>query len=70
MIYHNVQTGCTCALIILAIPRVRKSQITIRPSLHPTTSNVPCLLKAHVIAMLTQSNAPSNSCNYKNSQSY
>jgi hypothetical protein len=27
-------------------------------------------VSADVIAMLTQSNAPSNSCNYKNSQSY
>jgi len=58
-------TGCTWALIIFAIPLVRKSQITIRPSLHPTASNVPRLLNAHVTANEIQSKAPSNSCNIK-----
>jgi hypothetical protein len=58
-------TGCTWALIIFAIPLVRKSQITIRPSLHPTASSVPRLLNAHVTANEMQSKAPSNSCNIK-----
>ena len=30
--------------IILAMPRVRKSQITMRPSLHPTANRVPNLI--------------------------
>jgi len=58
-------TGWTWALIIFAIPLVRKSQMTIRPSLHPTASNVPRLLNAHVTANEMQSKAPSNSCNMK-----
>ena len=33
-----------------AIPRVKKSQMAIRPSLHPTASNVPLRLKAQVRA--------------------
>lgn len=56
------QIGCMCALMTFAIPRVKKSHITIRPSLQPTASNVPCLLKVHVTAILTQSSAPSKSC--------
>ena len=55
-------TGCTWALMTLAMPRVRKSQMTIRPSLQPTANNVPWRLKAQVTAMLTQSKAPSKSC--------
>ena len=58
---HRLQTGCTWADIILAIPRVRKSQITIRPSLQPTAKSVPHLLKAHVTAREIQSKEPSNS---------
>ena len=57
-----LQTGCTCAEIIFAIPLVKKSQITIRPSLQPTASKVPRLLKAHVTAIERQSRVPSNSC--------
>ena len=56
------QTGCTCAPMTLAIPRVKKSHMTIRPSLQPTASRVPCLLNAHVSAVLTQSSVPSESC--------
>jgi hypothetical protein len=47
--------------MILAIPLVRKSQITILPSLHPTASKVPRLLNVHVTASEIQSNVPSNS---------
>lgn len=57
----KLTTGCTWALIILQIPRVRKSQITIRPSLQPTASNVPRRLKTQVTANETQSRDPSNS---------
>lgn len=62
--YTNLseQTGCTWALIIFAIPRVKKSHTTTRPSLQPTASKVPWRLKAQVTAMLTQSSAPSKSC--------
>lgn len=49
--------------MILLIPLVKKSQITIRPSLHPTASKVPRRLKEHVIATLTQSRVPSYSYN-------
>ena len=35
--------------MILAIPRVRKSQITILPSLQPTANSVPNLVKVEVI---------------------
>lgn len=59
--YLRVHTGWTCAAMILAIPRVKKSHTTILPSLQPTASNVPRLLKAHVIATLTESKVPSNS---------
>ena len=59
--YHKEQTGWTCALIILAIPLVRKSHTTIRPSLQPTANNVPRLLNVQVTAMDMQSRAPSNS---------
>ena len=41
--------------------RVRKSQIKMRPSLHPTARSVPRRLKAHVIATLMQSSVPSKS---------
>lgn len=47
--------------MIFAIPRVRKSQITILPSLQPTANSVPLLLNVHVTAIDIQSNAPSNS---------
>ena len=48
--------------MIFAMPRVRKSQMTMRPSLHPTASNVPRLLNAHVTAILVaQSREPSKS---------
>lgn len=36
--------------MILAIPLVKKSQITILPSLQPTASRVPYLLKEQVTA--------------------
>lgn len=49
--------------MILAMPRVRKSQSTSLPSLQPTARRVPCLLNAQVIAMLTQSKVPSKSYN-------
>ena len=51
--------GWMCALHILAIPRVIKSQIAMRPSLHPTASIVPLRLKAHVRASLPESRIPS-----------
>lgn len=60
-IYLKEHTGWTWALTILAIPLVKKSQITILPSLHPTASSVPLLLKEHVTAREIQSKAPSNS---------
>lgn len=50
------------ALMILAIPLVRKSQMTMRPSLQPTASSVPQRLKVQVKAMLMQSSVPSASC--------
>lgn len=56
-----LQTGCTWAVIILAIPLVKKSHITIRPSLHPTASKVPLLLNEHVPAKDKESRVPSNS---------
>ena len=59
--YQREQTGWTWALIILEIPLVKKSHITILPSLHPTASKVPRLLKVHVTAIEMQSRAPSNS---------
>lgn len=60
-----LQTGCTWAVIILAIPLVKKSHITIRPSLQPTANKVPLLLNAHVTAMDKESRVPSNSLNRK-----
>lgn len=48
--------------MILAMPRVRKSQMTMRPSLQPTASSVPQRLKVQVRAMLIQSSVPSASC--------
>lgn len=61
LVQLRLQTGCTWAEIILAMPLVRKSQITMRPSLHPTAKRVPYLLKAHVTANEMQSSEPSNS---------
>ena len=58
-----LQTGWTWAEIIFAIPRVRKSHMTILPSLQPTASSVPRLLKAHVTGIERQSSVPSNSYN-------
>ena len=49
--------------MILAIPLVRKSQMTILPSLQPTARSVPRLLNVQVTAMEIQSRAPSNSYN-------
>ena len=59
--YHKEQTGCTWALMIFAIPLVRKSQTTILPSLQPTANSVPRLLNVQVTAIEIQSRAPSNS---------
>lgn len=59
--YLKEQTGWTWALMILAIPLVKKSQMTILPSLHPTANKVPLLLKVQVTAREIQSNVPSNS---------
>lgn len=56
-----LHTGCTWADMIFAIPRVKKSQTTIRPSLQPTARRVPYLLNEHVTANDIQSNEPSNS---------
>lgn len=56
-----LHTGCTCADIIFAIPLVKKSQTTILPSLQPTASSVPYLLKEQVTASDIQSKEPSNS---------
>ena len=57
--HEREHTGCTCAWMILAIPRVKKSHITIRPSLQPTAKSVPNLLNWHVIAIVIQSRVPS-----------
>lgn len=59
--HHKEQTGWMCALMILAMPLVRKSQMTMRPSLQPTASRVPQRLKVQVRAMLIQSRVPSAS---------
>ena len=59
--YLTHETGWMCATITLATPRVKKSQITSRPSLQPTANSDPVLLKAHVRAGLTESKLPSNS---------
>lgn len=56
------------ALMILAMPLVRKSQMTMRPSLQPTASSVPQRLKVQVRAMLMQSSVPSASCGERGSQ--
>lgn len=61
MSHHKEHTGWICALIILAMPRVKKSQITIRPSLQPTANSVPQRLNVQVRAMLIQSRVPSAS---------
>jgi len=61
LVQLRLHTGCTWAEIIFAMPRVRKSQITMRPSLQPTAKRVPYLLKAHVTASEMQSREPSNS---------
>ena len=74
--YQSEATGWTWAGITLDIPRVIKSQITTRPSLHPTAKSVPLLLNAAVTASETQSNTPSYSYvmffkkQYKNEQNY
>lgn len=47
--------------MIFAIPRVKKSQTTIRPSLQPTAKSVPYLLNEQVTANEIQSREPSNS---------
>lgn len=60
-VYLREQTGWTWALIILTIPLVKKSQITILPSLQPTASKVPLLLNEQDTAKEIQSKAPSNS---------
>lgn len=57
----KLQIGCTWAEIIFAMPRVKKSQTTMRPSLHPTARSVPYLLKQQVTANEIQSSDPSNS---------
>lgn len=55
------QTGWTWAEMILAMPLVKKSQMTMRPSLQPTASDEPRRLKEQVTAKDMQSSAPSNS---------
>lgn len=57
----KLHTGCTCDDIIFAMPLVRISQMTMRPSLHPTARSVPYLLKEQVTAREMQSKDPSNS---------
>lgn len=52
-------------MIIFAIPLVKKSQITMRPSLQPTAKSVPYLLNMHVTANDTLSKTPSNSFDNK-----
>ena len=59
--YLTEVTGCTCALIIFAIPLVKKSQMTIRPSLQPTAKREPLRLNDAVTATLTESKLPSYS---------
>lgn len=54
--------GWMWQLQILAIPRVMKSQMAIRPSLQPTASCVPLLLKQQVRASLPESRMPSLCC--------
>lgn len=61
LVQLKLHTGWTWADMILAIPLVRKSQMTILPSLHPTASRVPYLLKEQVSAKEIQSRDPSNS---------
>ena len=61
--YLKDVTGWTWALIILAIPLVRKSQMTIRPSLQPTAKREPLRLNDAVTATLTESKLPSYSWN-------
>ena len=56
--------GCVCPVYDFAMPRVRKSHTTTRPSLQPTASNVPRRLKAHVRASLPQSRRPSQISGY------
>lgn len=56
-----LHTGWTWADIILAMPLVKKSHITIRPSLQPTAKRVPRLLNWHVTAIERESKVPSNS---------
>ena len=57
----NEQIGDQSALMIFAMPRVKKSQITKRPSEQPTANSEPTLLKAQHTAIDAQSNVPSNS---------
>lgn len=45
----------------LATPRVKKSHITMRPSLQPTAKRLPLRLKEQQMAKLEQSRTPSNS---------
>lgn len=54
--------GCIWELHILAIPLVMKFHMAIRPSLQPTASWVPLLLKEQVRASLPESRIPSFSC--------
>lgn len=51
--------GWMWQLHILAIPLVMKSQMAMRPSLQPTASCVPLLLKEQVRASLPESRIPS-----------
>lgn len=60
--YLTDVTGWTWALIIFAIPLVKKSQMTMRPSLQPTARREPLLLNDAVPATLTESKLPSYSC--------
>lgn len=57
--HDSEHTGWTCACMIFAMPRVKKSQITMRPSLHPTAKRVPNRLNWQVMAMVIQSSVPS-----------
>lgn len=64
----RLQTGYTCAEMDLAMPRVKKSQMNILPSLQPTARSVPRRLKAQVAAREIESRLPSNS--WKNVKNY
>ena len=55
---ERLQTGWTWAWMILAIPRVKKSHTTIRPSLQPTARSVPYLRTKQATPTIVQLPSP------------